>query len=71
MGNPAEVLPPGEHERIWMIQKELNFAQTVYGVESSPGGSGVQAKKADMKEITRRVTEGLAKHSGDQILVER
>ena len=56
---------------IWMIQKELHFAQIVYGIESSPGGSSVKAKNADMKEITRRVTEGLAKHSGDRILVKR
>jgi carbonic anhydrase/acetyltransferase-like protein (isoleucine patch superfamily) len=71
VGNPAEVLPPGEHERIWMVQKDLNFAQTVYGVESSPDGSSVKAENADMNEITRRVAEGLAKHRDDQILDER
>jgi hypothetical protein len=33
VGNPAQVLPPSEHERIWAIQKLLNFPLTVYGFE--------------------------------------
>jgi carbonic anhydrase/acetyltransferase-like protein (isoleucine patch superfamily) len=70
VGNPVQVLPPNEHERIWQIQKDLNFAQTVYAVESSPGGSSGKAKNADMKEITRTVAEGLAEHRNDQTLNE-
>ena len=31
VGNPAQILPPGEHERIWEIQKPLDFPLTVYG----------------------------------------
>jgi carbonic anhydrase/acetyltransferase-like protein (isoleucine patch superfamily) len=61
VGNPAEILPPQEHERIWSIQKPLNFPDTVYGVERSPDGS------VDMKEITRRVSEGLAEHRNDRV----
>ena len=31
VGDPAEILPPGEHQAIWSIQESLNFPQTVYG----------------------------------------
>jgi len=29
VGNPAQVLPPNEHDRIWEIQKPLDFPRTV------------------------------------------
>ncbi len=32
VGNPAEVLPPSEHEKIWSIQKRLDFPGTVFHV---------------------------------------
>jgi carbonic anhydrase/acetyltransferase-like protein (isoleucine patch superfamily) len=62
VGDPAEILPPNEHERIWAIQKPLNFPFTVYGVERSPDGS------VDMKEVTRRLAESLGEHRRDQVL---
>ncbi len=65
VGDPAQVFPPNEHERIWAIQKSLNFPLTVYGVDRSPNGS------VDMKEITRRIAEGLAEHRNDQVVVAR
>jgi carbonic anhydrase/acetyltransferase-like protein (isoleucine patch superfamily) len=65
VGDPAEILPPNEHERIWAIQKPLNFPATVYGVERSPDGG------VDMKEITRRLAEGLVEHRHDQVLIEK
>jgi carbonic anhydrase/acetyltransferase-like protein (isoleucine patch superfamily) len=33
VGNPARVLPPGEHEQIWAVQEPLDFPGTVYGVD--------------------------------------
>jgi carbonic anhydrase/acetyltransferase-like protein (isoleucine patch superfamily) len=33
VGDPATILPPGEHEQIWAIQEPLDFPGTVYGVE--------------------------------------
>jgi carbonic anhydrase/acetyltransferase-like protein (isoleucine patch superfamily) len=33
VGDPATILPPGEHERIWAIQEPLDFPGTVYGVD--------------------------------------
>ena len=56
VGNPAQILPPGEHERIWEIQKPLDFPHTVYGFERSD---------ATMQKITRRISESLRSHSSD------
>lgn len=57
VGDPAEVLPPGEHERIWQIQKPLNFPLTVYGFERS---------EASMQKITRRLSQALGSHAFDE-----
>ena len=57
VGNPAELLPPSEHERIWEIQKPLNFPLTVYGFERS---------EATMEKITRRLSETLGSHALDE-----
>ena len=57
IGNPAQVLPPGEHERIWHLQEALNFPLTVYGFERS---------EATMEKITRRLSEALGSHASDE-----
>ena len=57
VGNPAEVLPPGEHDRIWEIQRPLDFPLTVYGLERS---------EATMQKITRRLSEALGSHASDE-----
>jgi carbonic anhydrase/acetyltransferase-like protein (isoleucine patch superfamily) len=57
VGNPAQILPPSEHERIWEIQKPLNFPRTVYGFERSD---------ATMKKITRRLSDALGSHASDE-----
>jgi hypothetical protein len=62
VGNPAEILSPDEHDKIWAIQKPLNFPLTVYGLDRLPDGS------VDMKELTRRLAMGLMRHKNDQIL---
>jgi hypothetical protein len=56
VGDPAQVLPSGEHERIWEIQKPLNFPLTVYGIERA---------EATMEKITRRLSEVLHSHVSD------
>src|SRR3954454_22997218 len=33
VGDPAAILPPDEHEKIWTIQEPLNFPRTVFGLE--------------------------------------
>ncbi len=56
VGDPAEILPPDRHERIWAIQKPLNFPLTVYGIDRD---------EADMVKITRRLSAALASHRED------
>lgn len=62
VGDPAEVLPPAEHERIWAIQRELDFPGTVFGVERPAPGASVQ------REVTRRYAELFGRHRDDVIL---
>jgi carbonic anhydrase/acetyltransferase-like protein (isoleucine patch superfamily) len=57
VGDPAAILPPDQHERIWEIQKPLDFPLTVYGFERS---------EADMVRITRRLAAGLRAHRDDR-----
>jgi carbonic anhydrase/acetyltransferase-like protein (isoleucine patch superfamily) len=59
VGNPAQVLPPSEHQRIWEIQKTLNFPRTVYGFERS---------EARMDNITRRLSKVLGSHTSDEAI---
>lgn len=58
VGDPAEILPPHEHDRIWALQAPLNFPLTVYGFERA---------EADMVKITRRLTATLASHKEDEL----
>ena len=57
VGDPASILPPDQHERIWAIQKPLDFPLTVYGVERG---------EADMVRITQRLAASLAPHRDDR-----
>jgi carbonic anhydrase/acetyltransferase-like protein (isoleucine patch superfamily) len=56
VGDPALILPPDQHERIWEIQKPLDFPLTVYGLDRG---------EADMVKITRRLAAALAAHRDD------
>lgn len=58
VGNPAQILQSSEHERIWEVQKPLNFPLTVYGFERSD---------ATMEKITRSISEALASHAADVV----
>jgi carbonic anhydrase/acetyltransferase-like protein (isoleucine patch superfamily) len=58
VGEPAEVLAPGEYERIWELQEPLDFPGTVFGVERGPAGSM-------MPELTRRYAAALGAHLED------
>jgi carbonic anhydrase/acetyltransferase-like protein (isoleucine patch superfamily) len=57
VGKPARILPPGEHDKIWEVQQPLNFPLAVYGFERS---------EADMVKITRRLSQSLVSHAGDE-----
>ncbi len=57
VGNPAQILPPTEHERIWQVQKPLNFPHTVYGIERTD---------VTMKKITSQLSKALGSHASDE-----
>ncbi len=57
VGNPAQILPPSEHDQIWQIQEPLNFPRTVYGFERS---------EVTMKKITRKLSQALSSHATDE-----
>ena len=63
-GNPATCIPPDQHEKIWAVQKPLNFPKTVYGVDRAPDGS------VDMRAIMRTVVGRYEAHQRDRILEE-
>ena len=60
VGNPAQVLPPNEHERIWAIQRAMDFPGTVWGV----------ARSVPKGERTRRYAKALLRHRDDSKLDE-
>jgi carbonic anhydrase/acetyltransferase-like protein (isoleucine patch superfamily) len=61
VGDPAEILPPGEHDRIWSIQQTLGFPETVYGVDRTGAGG------SRMPEVTRRLSKLYASFAEDQV----
>lgn len=63
VGDPAEILPPHEHERIWAIQAPLDFPRTVFGLERD-------APVALMTRLTERYGKALAAHKADRVLDE-
>lgn len=57
VGDPAQLFPPDQHERIWEVQKPLDFPKTVYGIERA---------EADMVKITRQLSVWLGTHKTDR-----
>jgi carbonic anhydrase/acetyltransferase-like protein (isoleucine patch superfamily) len=62
VGDPAEILPPNDHDRIWAIQRELNFPKYVFGIEGRPPIGKV------MSEVMPRYARALQLHNGDRLL---
>jgi carbonic anhydrase/acetyltransferase-like protein (isoleucine patch superfamily) len=62
VGDPAAILPPSDHERIWAIQEPLNFPREVFGLERLPAGETI------MDELTQRYSRALARHREDRII---
>jgi carbonic anhydrase/acetyltransferase-like protein (isoleucine patch superfamily) len=62
VGDPARILPPEAHNEIWATLRPLNFPALAYGLERRADDS------VDMREVTRRVTSGLASHRNDRML---
>ena len=61
VGNPAQLLPPAEHEAIWQLQRELDFVGTLYGIEPT-------APAEVMAKITGGYAELFGRHRSDRII---
>lgn len=59
VGDPAEILPPDEHDRIWAIQEGLDFPGTVFGLEREPSAEL-------MPKLTERYGAFLKRHESDR-----
>jgi hypothetical protein len=60
VGDPAEILPPSDHDRIWAIQEGLDFPMEVFGLER-------RADQASLIEaITERYSKALGRHHHDR-----
>lgn len=57
-GDPAELVPPGDWERIRALMGPLDYPGTVFGVSPEPGESA-------MPDIARRYSRALALHRYD------
>jgi gamma-carbonic anhydrase len=55
-GDPAQLFPPGRHEELWAVQRELDFPGTVYGV----------ARGTPPEELMRRQSEFFGAHREDR-----
>ncbi len=58
VGDPAELLPPQEHDRIWAIQEPLDFPREIFGLERSPSETFMQA-------MTERYSRALERHKSN------
>jgi len=62
VGHPVEILPPQEHERIWAIQKTLDFPKFVFGVDRPAEGESL------MPAVMPRYAASLRRHREDEPL---
>jgi carbonic anhydrase/acetyltransferase-like protein (isoleucine patch superfamily) len=58
VGRPASVLPPGDHDAIWAIQRELDFPGTVYGVHRGTTMEELMRKQSAWYESHRTDAQG-------------
>lgn len=60
VGDPAQVLPPQEHEAIWTVQKELDFPGYVFGLDRPGEGESI------MPAVSERFGRALGRHRDDR-----
>jgi len=58
VGDPAQILAPGEHDEIWKVQQDLDFPQTVYGM----------SREASARERMQLQADWFAAHGDDAVL---
>ena len=62
VGDPPEILPPHEHDKIWARQEPLNFPMTVYGVERATDGTSI------MPQVAAKLSKRYGCHRDDMVL---
>lgn len=60
VGDPAEIVPPADHARIWALMEPLHFPRTVFGLERPAEGISL------MPSVTRRYGRALGRHQDDR-----
>ena len=58
VGDPAELFPPEAHDRLWPIQRSMDFPRTVFGLERA---------EATMEGVSALYAERFGLHRDDQI----
>lgn len=64
VGDPAEILPPENHDEIWKAQKPMDYPKAVFNVDRKGHG------ESSMPEITKRYAGLLHRHKDDRIIGE-
>ena len=64
VGDPAEILPPEAHDRIWEIQEKLDFPRHVFGRPRPGPGESL------MPEVMPRYARRLGRHRQDKTIKE-
>ncbi|MFQ5948836.1 MAG: gamma carbonic anhydrase family protein [Acidimicrobiia bacterium] len=59
VGDPAQVLAPDQHDRIWEIQEPLDFPKEVFGLDRPPPGRSI------MPQLAERYARALSRHFDD------
>ena len=67
-GDPAELVPPGDWDRIQAVLGPLDYAGTVFGIGEGAGDAQPGARVPDM---ARRYARGLALHGLDSVIADR
>jgi carbonic anhydrase/acetyltransferase-like protein (isoleucine patch superfamily) len=62
VGDPAQLFAPGDHDRLWPVQRELDFPGYVFGLRRAAEGESM------MPELARRYTRALGQHQDDRAI---
>jgi carbonic anhydrase/acetyltransferase-like protein (isoleucine patch superfamily) len=63
VGDPAQMFPPGAHDEIWAVQRTLDFAGTVTGLDPAS-----LAGESAMPALTETYAALYGRHRDDRIL---
>lgn len=61
LGDPAQIMPTQEHEKISEALAELNFPKTVFGLDRAGPGETI------MPQLTTRYSKSLRRHLSDKM----